>query len=150
MARSSSGWAPITDATISSPDLSVGRLVTGHVNNRGFDWVPFDCVVGYSEVEDSLQHKDRRNHSGRTEPLAQSLDPGLNARGSDNADLAMGKCRGVIQASTDFDGRERAPMRLAEARITLSVIRAREGDLEGAVDEVSGHSMVTASRCLRS
>ena len=41
----------------------------------------------------------------------------------------------VIQASTDFDGRERAPMRLAEARITLSVIRAREGDLEGAVDQ---------------
>jgi hypothetical protein len=37
----------------------------------------------------------------------------------------------VIQASTDFDGRERAPMRLAEARITLGVIRAREGDLEG-------------------
>jgi hypothetical protein len=26
-------------------------------------------------------------------------------------------------------------MRLAEARITLSVIRAREGDLEGAVDQ---------------
>jgi hypothetical protein len=56
----------------------------------------------------------------------------------------------VIQASTDFDGRERAPMRLAEARITLSVVRAREGDLEGAVDQVSGHSTVTASRCLRS
>jgi hypothetical protein len=30
----------------------------------------------------------------------------------------------VIQASTDFDGRERAQMRLAEARITLSVVRA--------------------------
>lgn len=41
----------------------------------------------------------------------------------------------VIQASTDFDGRERAPMRLAEARITLGVIRAREGDLEAAVDQ---------------
>jgi hypothetical protein len=41
----------------------------------------------------------------------------------------------VIQASTDFDGRERAPMRLAEARITLGVVKAREGDLEGAVDQ---------------
>ncbi len=41
----------------------------------------------------------------------------------------------VIQASTDFDGRERAPMRLAEARITLSVIQARKGDLEGAIDQ---------------
>jgi len=40
----------------------------------------------------------------------------------------------VIQASTDFDGRERAPMRLTEARITLGVVKAREGDLEGAVD----------------
>ena len=31
----------------------------------------------------------------------------------------------VIQASTDFDGTERAPMRLAEARITLGVVAAR-------------------------
>lgn len=34
----------------------------------------------------------------------------------------------VIQANTDFDGRERAPMRMAGARITLGVVRAREGD----------------------
>ncbi len=40
----------------------------------------------------------------------------------------------VVQTSTDFDGRERAPMRLAEARVTLGVAKAREGDLEGAVD----------------
>lgn len=39
----------------------------------------------------------------------------------------------VIQDSADFDGRERAPVRLAEARITLGVVGAREGDLEGAV-----------------
>jgi len=39
----------------------------------------------------------------------------------------------VIEANTDFDGQERAPMRMAEARITLGVVRAREGDLEGAV-----------------
>ena len=32
----------------------------------------------------------------------------------------------VIQASTDFDGTERAPMRLAEARITLGVVAARQ------------------------
>lgn len=41
----------------------------------------------------------------------------------------------VIQAHTDFDGRERSPMRMAEARITLGVVRAREGDLEGAVKQ---------------
>jgi hypothetical protein len=41
----------------------------------------------------------------------------------------------VIQASTDFDGKERAPMRLAEARITLGVVAARQGDLDGAIDQ---------------
>jgi tetratricopeptide (TPR) repeat protein len=39
----------------------------------------------------------------------------------------------VIRASTDFDGTERAPMRLAEARITLGVVAARQGDLEQAI-----------------
>lgn len=39
----------------------------------------------------------------------------------------------VIEASTDFDGRERAPVRTAEARVTLGVVRAREGGLEAAV-----------------
>jgi len=39
----------------------------------------------------------------------------------------------VIQASTDFDGTERAPMRLAEAQITYGVIAARQGDLEQAI-----------------
>jgi hypothetical protein len=41
----------------------------------------------------------------------------------------------VIQASTDFDGKERAPMRLAEARITLGVVAARQGDLDGAIGQ---------------
>src|SRR5690349_10987412 len=39
----------------------------------------------------------------------------------------------VIEANTDFDGQKRAPVRMAEARITLGIVRAREGDLEGAV-----------------
>lgn len=43
----------------------------------------------------------------------------------------------VIHASTDFDGTERAPMRLAEARITLGVVAARQGDLEQAVHEAN-------------
>ena len=51
-----------------------------------------------------------------------------------NNKMAESLAKEVIQASTDFDGRERAPMRLAEARITLGVIRAREGDLEGAIE----------------
>ena len=47
--------------------------------------------------------------------------------------LAHNLADAVIQASTDFDGRERAPMRVAEARITLGVVAARDGDLEQAV-----------------
>jgi hypothetical protein len=39
----------------------------------------------------------------------------------------------VIQASTDLDGKGRAPIRLAEARVTLGVIAAREGDLDEAI-----------------
>lgn len=39
----------------------------------------------------------------------------------------------VIQSSTDFDGTERAPMRLAEARITLGVVAARQGELGEAI-----------------
>ena len=41
----------------------------------------------------------------------------------------------VIRASTDFDGRERAPMRLAEAHMTLGVVAARQGDLEEAIHQ---------------
>jgi hypothetical protein len=39
----------------------------------------------------------------------------------------------VIRASTDFDGTERSPMRIAEARITLGVTAAHQGDLDSAV-----------------
>ncbi|WP_425829633.1 XRE family transcriptional regulator [Streptomyces fractus] len=39
----------------------------------------------------------------------------------------------VLRAGTDFDGTERSPMRNSEARITLGVTAAREGDLEQAL-----------------
>jgi hypothetical protein len=39
----------------------------------------------------------------------------------------------VIRSATDFDGTERAPMRLAEARVTLGVVAARQGDVEQAI-----------------
>ena len=42
----------------------------------------------------------------------------------------------VIRAGTDFDGTERAPTRVAEARVTYGVIAARQGDLERAIYEV--------------
>jgi len=40
----------------------------------------------------------------------------------------------VIRGATDFNGRARAPMRIAEAQITFGVAAAREGDLEGALE----------------
>ena len=41
----------------------------------------------------------------------------------------------VIRSATDFDGTERAPMRLAEARVTLGVVAARQGDVEQAIHQ---------------
>lgn len=41
--------------------------------------------------------------------------------------------REVLRAGVDFDGTERSPMRNAEARITLGVVAAREGDLGAAL-----------------
>lgn len=39
----------------------------------------------------------------------------------------------VIRVSTDFNGTQRWPMRVAEAQITLGVVAAREGDLDEAI-----------------
>ncbi|SMD19986.1 hypothetical protein [Lentzea albidocapillata] len=47
--------------------------------------------------------------------------------------LASGLAEEVIKSSTGFGGFERAPMRIAEARVTLGVAAAREGDLGSAV-----------------
>ena len=53
----------------------------------------------------------------------------------------------VIQASTDFDGKERAPMRLAEARVTLGVVAARGGDVNSAVEQSERALSGERSRC---
>src|SRR5258706_6066297 len=50
----------------------------------------------------------------------------------------------VIRSSTDFDGTERAPMRTAEARITLAVVAARQGDIDQAI--ACGDQARTTSR----
>jgi hypothetical protein len=50
----------------------------------------------------------------------------------------------VIDAATDFDGTERAPMRIAEARITLGVVAAREGELDLAIQH--GERALSADR----
>ncbi|MDI3417903.1 XRE family transcriptional regulator [Streptomyces luteolus] len=47
--------------------------------------------------------------------------------------LARTLAEEVLRTGTDFDGTERAPMRNAEARVTLGVTAAREGDLDQAL-----------------
>ncbi|SCG19220.1 hypothetical protein GA0070610_5585 [Micromonospora echinofusca] len=47
--------------------------------------------------------------------------------------LAEMYAREVIKSSTDPNGQERKPMRIAEARITLGVTAARAGDVEAAI-----------------
>lgn len=53
--------------------------------------------------------------------------------GSTENRLAETYAHEIIRAGTDHDGTERSPMRIAEARVTLGVVSARRGDLEGAV-----------------
>lgn len=47
--------------------------------------------------------------------------------------LAHTLAQEVLRSGTDFDGSERTPMRNAEARVTLGVTAAREGNLDQAV-----------------
>ncbi|MFF7935727.1 hypothetical protein [Streptomyces sp. NPDC007940] len=47
--------------------------------------------------------------------------------------LARTLAEEVLRVGTDFDGTDRSPMRNAEARVTLGVTAAREGDLEQAL-----------------
>ncbi|MGA5469216.1 XRE family transcriptional regulator [Streptomyces arboris] len=47
--------------------------------------------------------------------------------------LARTLAEEVLRAGTDFDGTERSPMRNSEARVTLGVTAARDGDLEQAL-----------------
>ncbi|SES37941.1 hypothetical protein SAMN05216188_14611 [Lentzea xinjiangensis] len=47
--------------------------------------------------------------------------------------LARELAEEVIRVGTDFNGRKKSPMRIAEAQVTLGVAAAREGDLEQAL-----------------
>jgi hypothetical protein len=53
-------------------------------------------------------------------------------------DLARHHAEEVIRLGTSPDGTERAPMRMAEARLTLGTVTARAGELEQAVDIAVG------------
>jgi tetratricopeptide (TPR) repeat protein len=57
---------------------------------------------------------------------------GLDTASTENK-LAGAYAREILRTGIDSTGFERSPMRNAEARITLGVISAREGDLEQAL-----------------
>jgi hypothetical protein len=58
--------------------------------------------------------------------------------------LAQTLAEEVIRTSTDFDGTERSPMRMAEARLTLGVVAGRAGDIDDAL--AYGHRAFQAQR----
>lgn len=58
--------------------------------------------------------------------------------------LAVEHATEVITSGTEPDGTERSPMRIAEARLTLAVAAAREGNLEQAVS--LGETALNSSR----
>jgi tetratricopeptide (TPR) repeat protein len=87
-----------------------------------------------------LPHPDNLDHHFAVDPAKwdfYSMDCYrlLGAASSDSSEnrLAGNYAREVIRMGTDQSGIERSPMRNAEARITLGVVAARDGDLESAL-----------------
>ena len=109
-AQEAKAWARIGDRRQTEVALDRGR--------RLLDSMPYPENLDHHFVVDPTKFDfyamDCYRHLG-DDPIAETL-----------ADE-------VIEAGTDFDGTERAPMRIAEARITLGVVAARQGELEQAV-----------------
>ena len=82
---------------------------------------------------DSLPYPDNLDHHFIVDPTKFDFYAMDCYRLLGEDPLAHTLADAVVQASTDFDGTERAPTRLAVARITLGVVAARDGDLEQAV-----------------
>src|SRR5262249_10885506 len=53
--------------------------MAGHPDHRGLGRVFPDRLVGYGQVEGALQNEEGRGDGGRPEPLAEVLDPYLDA-----------------------------------------------------------------------
>jgi tetratricopeptide (TPR) repeat protein len=75
---------------------------------------------------------------------------GRNNTASTDNQLATAYAREILRTGTDSTGFELSPMRNAEARITLGVISARQGDLEQALDHGRRPGRTaTTSACIR-
>ena len=124
-------------------DHDLGVLLSGNVPAAGGVVAPAGVLAVGAAGDDD----DGR---GNVRVPAEDLQPGVFQELQDRAGglaedrMAEMLAKEVIQASTDFDGTERAPMRLAEARMTLGVVAARQGDLEQAIHY--GERALTAPR----
>jgi hypothetical protein len=111
-AQEAKAWARIGDRRQTEVALDRGR--------RLLDSMPYPENLNHHFVVDPTKFDfyamDCYRHLGE-DPIAENL------------------ANEVITASTDFDGIEHAPMRLAEAHITRGVVAARQGDLEQAIHE---------------
>jgi tetratricopeptide (TPR) repeat protein len=86
------------------------------------------------QLLESLPHPDDLDHHFVVDPSKFDFYAMDCYRRVGEDHLAATYADEVIHASTDLDGTERAPMRNAEARITLGVVAARGGELDQAVE----------------
>lgn len=93
---------------------------------------------------ESLPHPDNVDHHFVVEPLKFDFYAMDCYRRLREDRLASTYAQEVIRASTDNDGTERAPMRVAEARVTLGVVAGRQGDLDQALSH--GRQALTGPR----
>ena len=123
-------FAPAADRTGNSPQRQRWRAEYGAVPSR--------------RLLDALPYPDNLDHHFVVDPTKFDFYAMDCYRMLAEDKLAETLADKVIRSVTDFDGTERAPMRTAEARITLGVVAARQGDIEGAVHQ--GERTLSASR----
>ncbi len=109
-AQQAKAWARLGDRTQTEVALDKGRLL--------LERLPYPESIEDHFVVDPAKYDFYRMDA-------------LRKVGEDR--LAEQLAQEVIRAGTDFDGTERSPMRIAEARVTLGVVAAREGDLDTAL-----------------
>jgi tetratricopeptide (TPR) repeat protein len=85
------------------------------------------------QLLEALPHPDNIDHHFVVDPAKFDFYAMDCYRRAGEDRLAENHARQVLAAGTDFDGVERSPMRNAEARVTLGVVAARQGDVEAAV-----------------
>jgi tetratricopeptide (TPR) repeat protein len=86
------------------------------------------------QILEKLPYPDDISHHFVIDPAKWDFYAMDCYRLSNQNELARTYAEEVLRFGTDSSGKERSPMRNAEARITLGVVAAREGDLEHAVD----------------